>query len=42
MAEGIKISPKFDDLNFLLWKVKMTIFFAISRKPDCKGGDQTL
>ena len=26
MAEGIKTPPKFDDLNFLIWKVKMTVF----------------
>ena len=27
MAEGIKIPPKFDGLNFPIWKVKMTVFF---------------
>ena len=26
MAEGIKIPPKFDGLNFSIWKVKMTVF----------------
>ena len=26
MTEGIKTPPKFDDLNFLIWKVKMTVF----------------
>jgi len=26
MAEGIKTSPKFDGLNFFIWKVKMTVF----------------
>ena len=26
MADGIKTPPKFDDLNFLIWKVKMTVF----------------
>jgi len=26
MAEGIKTPPKFDGLNFLIWKVKMTVF----------------
>jgi len=26
MAEGIKTSPKFDCLNFPIWKVKMTVF----------------
>ena len=26
MAEGIKTPPKFDGLNFSVWKVKMTIF----------------
>jgi len=26
MTEGIKTPPKFDDLNFFIWKVKMTIF----------------
>ena len=26
MAEGIKTSPKFDGLNFPIWKVKMTVF----------------
>jgi len=26
MAEGIKIPPKVDDLNFPIWKVKMTVF----------------
>jgi len=25
MAEGIKTPPKFDGLNFPIWKVKMTI-----------------
>ena len=26
MAEGIKTPPKFDGLNFRIWKVKMTVF----------------
>ena len=26
MAEGIKTPPKFDGLNFPIWKVKMTVF----------------
>jgi len=26
MAEEIKTPPKFDGLNFPIWKVKMTIF----------------
>ena len=26
MAKGIKTPPKFDGLNFLIWKVKMTVF----------------
>ena len=26
MAEGIKTPPKFDGLNFSIWKVKMTMF----------------
>ena len=26
MVEGIKTPPKFDGLNFPIWKVKMTIF----------------
>ena len=26
MAEGIKTPPKFDSLNFPIWKVKMTVF----------------
>ena len=26
MAEGIKTPPKFDGLNFFIWKVKMTVF----------------
>ena len=26
MIEGIKTPPKFDGLNFPIWKVKMTIF----------------
>ena len=26
MAEGIKTPPKFDGLNFPMWKVKMTVF----------------
>ena len=26
MAEGIKTPPKFDGLNFLIWKVKMIIY----------------
>jgi len=25
MAEGIKTTPKFDGLNFPIWKVKMTM-----------------
>ena len=25
MAEGIKTPPKFDGLNFPIWKVKMTV-----------------
>jgi len=27
MAERIKTPPKFDSLNFPIWKVKMTVFF---------------
>jgi len=27
MAEGVKTHPKFDGLNFLIWKVKMIVFF---------------
>jgi len=26
MAEGIKTPPKFNGLNFSIWKVKMTVF----------------
>ena len=26
MSEGIKTPPKFDGLNFPIWKVKMTVF----------------
>ena len=26
MAKGIKTPPKFDGLNFPIWKVKMTVF----------------
>ena len=26
MIEGIKTPPKFDGLNFPIWKVKMTVF----------------
>ena len=26
MAEGIKTPPKYDGLNFPIWKVKMTVF----------------
>ena len=26
MAEGIKTPPKFDGLNFPIWKVKVTVF----------------
>ena len=26
MTKGIETPPKFDDLNFLIWKVKMTVF----------------
>ena len=26
MADGIKTPPKFDGLNFPIWKVKMTVF----------------
>ena len=26
MVEGIKTPPKFDDLNFPIWKVNMTVF----------------
>ena len=39
MAEGVKTPPKFDGLNFPICKVKMTVFFAIPRKPGCKGDD---
>ena len=27
MADSIKSPSKFDGLNFLIWKVKMTVFF---------------
>ena len=30
MAEGIKTPPKFDGLNFPIWKVKMTVFLQSS------------
>ena len=26
MADGIKTPPKFDGLNFPIWKVRMTVF----------------
>ena len=26
MVKGIKTPPKFDGLNFFIWKVKMTVF----------------
>ena len=29
MAEGIKTLPKFDGLNFSIWKVKMTKHFSV-------------
>ena len=38
MAEGIKTPPKFDGLNFSIWKVKMTVFFK-SLGSQVKGGD---
>ena len=30
MTEGIKTPPKFDGLNFPIWKVKMTVFLQSS------------
>ena len=26
MVDGIRTPPKFDGLNFLIWKIKMTVF----------------
>ena len=36
MADSIKSPTKFDGLNFLIWKVKMTVFFTIFKKSSCK------
>ena len=36
MAEGIKSPPKFDGLNFPIWKVKMTAFFQSLRSRVAK------
>jgi len=37
MAEGIKTPPKFDGLNFLIWKVNMTIFLQSLRSRVAKA-----
>ena len=37
MAEGIKTPPKFDDINFLIWKVKMSIFLQPLRSRVIKA-----
>ena len=37
MAEGIKIPPKFDGLNFSMWKVKMTVFLQSLRSRVAKA-----
>jgi len=36
MAEGVKTPPKFNGLNFLIWKVKMTIFLQSLRSQVAK------
>ena len=37
MAEGIKTPPKFDGLNFSIWKVKMTVFLQSLWSPVAKA-----
>ena len=37
MTEGIKTPPKFDGLNFSIWKVKMTIFLQSLRSRVIKA-----
>ena len=37
MAEDIKTPPKFDGLNFLIWKVKMTVFLQSLGSRDAKA-----
>ena len=37
MAEGIKTPPKFDGLNFPIWKVKMTVFLQSLGSRDAKA-----
>ena len=37
MTEGIKTLPKFDGLNFLIWKVKMIIFLQSLRSQVAKA-----
>ena len=37
MAEGIKTPPKFDGLNFPIWKVKMTMFLQSLRSQIAKA-----
>ena len=37
MAEGIKTPPKFGGINFLIWKVKMSIFLQSLRSRVTKA-----
>ena len=37
MAEGIKTPPKFDGLNFPIWKVKMTVFLQFLKSRVAKA-----
>ena len=37
MAERIKTHPKFDGLNFPIWKVKMTVFLQSLGSQDAKA-----
>jgi len=37
MAEDIKTPPKFDGLNFPIWKVKMTVFLQYLGSWDAKA-----
>ena len=50
MADGIKTPPKFDGLNFPIWKVKMTVFLqslgnrvakAVTKPYSAPTGDES-
>ena len=42
MAYNVKTPPKFDRLNFLIWKVKMTIFLQSLGSRVAKDQHQTV